>query len=504
MLQATWELLTRAFHNRGSRAHTITETVIYVLIAISLVILALDVTSKIPAGLASIFSGLDRVILVVFGVEYALRILTFRPPVLNVYNRGKAWRIRKHITGRLRYALRPMMLIDLLTVLALVPALRALRAVRLFRLIRTFRLFRYSDPFLGIARGFQENSVLYAGIFSLFGMTVLVGGVTLYLTEFRANPDVSTLADGLWWTIVTLTTVGYGDISPATSMGRIIGAILMVAGMFSLALFAGIVGNSLLQAILNLRNESFRMSNTTDHIVVCGYHEGVHMLLRDLRREVGEEGDILIFHPEPRPGNLPPSYHWVNGDPARESEIAKARVGYARSVIVVASRDLPPQQADARTILICFTIRSYLKNLSATADRERPVHLACEILEEENMQHAELAGADDIVDTSRLGFSLLSRAVFSHGSAASISEVAEGHGDRFYIRDNPFGTTMLYGDLSRQMLTEHGTHTFGVYHTRRHHLDLGPSDELEVEPEDKLVVLTENDGDDPPRPHVEV
>jgi voltage-gated potassium channel len=481
----------------------VTETGIYVLIALSLVILALDVGNRVPEALSGYLAHLDRAILLIFVVEYVLRVATFHPPVLNVYSRGRAWRIRKHTTGMLRYAIRPMMLVDLFTVLALVPALRALRAVRLFRLIRTFRLFRYSDPFLGIARGFQENSVLYAGIFSLFGMTVLVGGVTLYLTEFRANPDVNTLADGLWWTIVTLTTVGYGDISPATSMGRMIGAILMVAGMFSLALFAGIVGNSLLQAILSLRNESFRMSNITDHIVVCGYHEGVHMLLRDLRREVGEEGDIVIFHPESRPANLPPSYHWVNGDPARESEIAKARVGYARSVIVVASRELPPQQADARTILICFTIRSYLERLPATEDRQRPVHLACEILEEENMRHAELAGADDIVDTSRLGFSLLSRAVFSHGSAASISEVAEGHGDRFYIRDNPFGSTMLYGDISRQMLTEHGMHTFGVYHTRQHHLDLGPSDELEVEPDDKLVVLNQPEGEEPSPPRLE-
>lgn len=489
MYHSVWRVLQRAFHERGTRAYAVTEAVIYTLILLSTVTLAIDVAGSPTPRLHEAFLRLDRTILIVFVAEYVLRVATYVPPELKVFELGLAWRVRRHLIGRLRFAMRPLMLVDLLTVLALVPALRALRAIRLFRLIRSMRLFKHSDPFLGVIRGFQENSLLYAGIFGLFGLTVLVGGTTGYLVEAPNNPDVNSLADGLWWTIVTVTTVGYGDVSPTTGLGRIIGGALMVTGMFMLALFAGIVANSLLQAVLTLRNESFRMSNKTDHLIVCGYHEGVDMLLRNLRHEVGDDGEIVIFHPTQRPPNLHPSFYWVNGDPARESEVSKVRIGSARSVIVVASREVPPQQADARTILICFTIRSFLRADAGSKSRQLPVHIACEILEEENVQHAERAGADDIVDTSRLGFSLLTRAVFSHGSAASIAEVAEGHGDRFYIRDNPLEQPATYGELSRQLLAEHNHHTFGVYHRQQEQLDLGPSDDLVVSPDDMIVFL---------------
>lgn len=485
------------FHERDTRAHLVTELIVYLLVALSLVTLGLEVSTRVSGRLLPGLYAFDQALLIVFGLEYILRLATYSPPELEIYAGSRARTLKRHLTGRLRYATHPLMLVDLVTVLALVPPLRVLRAIRLFRIIRSVRLFRYSDPFQSVARGFQENSILYVGIFSLFFLTVLAGGTTLYLVEVRANSDVDSLADGLWWTIVTLTTVGYGDISPATGLGRIIGSVLMVSGMFTLALFTGIVANSLLQGVLNLRNESFRMSNTSNHVVVCGYHEGVDMLLRRLRADMRGVGDIVLFHPGERPSHLPPAYYWVNGDPTRESEVAKARIGSARSVIIVAPRNVPPQQADARTILATFTIRSYLARDPDTEQRKQPVHIACEILEEENLQHAKRAGADDIVDTSRLGFSLLSRAVFSHGATASIAEVAEGHGDRFFIRENPFEESMTYGELSRRLVEERGAHTFGVYHRVNDQLELGPSDDLVVVPTDMVVFLEHERSPEP-------
>lgn len=488
-MRAAWQHIQAAFHDPETRQYKITELVIWVLISVSLITLVLDLSPAATWLPHSLVVALDRVILWFFVAEYFLRLLTVDPPARTLYRQTSSESLRSHVFARLRYAIRPLMVIDLITVLALVPALRALRAFRLFRLIRSARLFKYADPVMGVLRGFQENSLLYAGIFTLLGLTVAVGGVSLFLAEADANPAVETLADGLWWTLVTLTTVGYGDISPATTLGRAIGSVLMIAGMFTLALFAGIVGSSLLQAVLTLRNESFRWSSTMNHIVVCGYHDGVLMLLTELRKEVGSEVEIVLFADGERPGNLPPDYLWVSGDPTRESELAKARVTTARSVLVVARRDASPQQADAESILICFTIRSLLENDEEVAKRRRPLQIAMEILEAENVRHAEKAGADDIVDSSRLGFSLLARSVVSHGSAESIATLASGEGHRFYLEENPYDRQRTFGSISRDLLVERNVNTFGVYHVESHQLELGPSDDLVVAPIDRLVFL---------------
>ena len=143
--------------------------------------------------------------------------------------------------------------IDIITVLAVVPALRGLRAMRLLRLLRTLRVWRYSSPFLGFTRAFQENALLYVLAFSTLGTEVLVGGVTITQAERGYDSAITSFSDGMWWALVTLTTVGYGDMTPVSPLGKSIGSVLMVAGMFTLALFAGIVGQTLLSTVLTIR-----------------------------------------------------------------------------------------------------------------------------------------------------------------------------------------------------------------------------------------------------------
>lgn len=479
---AVLEVVRAAFHRPDTRIYRIVQGSVWTLIALSVALLLLELTLP-EASEPGWLVPLDRAVLGVFVVEIALRLLSFRPPSLNLFRMARGRRLRAHLLGRLRYALHPLMLFDILAVSSLVPGLRGLRALRLLRLARTPTIFRYSSPFQGLQRAFQDNKLLFVFAFSVFGASVMLGGLSIYLLEVRENPGIENLGDGLWWAIVTLTTVGFGDIIPTSVAGKVLGAALMVAGMFNLALFAGIVGNTLLHAVLSIREEQFRMSGILNHLVVCGYDPGARLLLDALLDEVDvERTSMVLFAEGERPGDLPPSLMWVQGDPTKESELDKVRLTHARSVIVVGARDTSPQNADANTILTVFTLRSHLAKKEKVGARQRPVYIVAEILDAENVNHARAAGADEVIETTRLGFSLLAHSVTTPGSGAVMSRVVSAGAHSLFVGRLPEDVEdrVAFGKLARRLKDERRALLLGVRDPATGRDRLNPPDDLPV------------------------
>ena len=437
--------------------------------------------------------SIDRILIWVFTIEYGLRVFSYHPSVLDVMKMSKSRRIRAHILDRLVFAIRPLNLIDLITILGGTPALRALRIFRmlkLFRIVQTFDVLRYSNPFYGILDAYEKNQLLYAfGFFILLGSTTL-GGISIYMAEHILNENITTLADGLWWAMVTITTVGYGDISPVTGLGRVVGGSLMVVGMFTLALFAGIVSQTLLSSVLSLREEQFRMSSTMKHLVICGYSPAARLLLNTLE----EEFDFniikpIIFAPFERPADIPVEYEWIQGDSTKEHELDKVRLVYAAACIVVADQYNNPQTADARTILTVFTLRSYLKKHPMTPTRQHPLTISVEILEDENVEHAKTAGADEIVASTRIGYSMLSHSVAQRGSAKILNSILSAKSQNLYV------TTSIKGYhlpkpfilVQQELKQQFGILVIGIHNDQQDQIN--PANDTIVQPNDGIVYL---------------
>jgi voltage-gated potassium channel len=183
---------------------------------------------------------------VIFTVEYLAR----------VWAAVEAAGYEAPITGRLRYAGRFLMLIDLLAILPFYLTaigigldLRFLRALRLVRLFRLFKLARYSDAvdaFIIVLRERREKLVIAVTANLLL---LIVASSAMYIVEHQAQPDVfPSIPETMWWGVITLTTVGYGDVVPATMLGQAVGAIVAILGIGMFALPAALIATGFAEA----------------------------------------------------------------------------------------------------------------------------------------------------------------------------------------------------------------------------------------------------------------
>ncbi|MBW1878777.1 MAG: ion transporter [Deltaproteobacteria bacterium] len=494
-MQRLFDAIHHAFHDPERRSHRVLHAVVNAVIVFAVVLFSIDLYLGLHGTSPRALFILDRVVLGLFAVELVLRVGSYRPPALAFYDQHRGSLLWTHLFGRFKFCFQPLILVDILAVLALHPLLRGLRALRMLRLVRTAGVFRYSNPLGSLARAFADNRLLYSFAISLLGVEVLVGGLTIYLVETGKNDKIAYLSDGFWWAIVTLTTVGFGDITPQTLEGRLVGAALMVGGMFTLALFAGIAGHTLLSGVLSIREDQFRMSDYIDHIVVCGYEEGSRTLLDALlAEEFAEHTALVLFGPGERPPGVQLPFFWISGDPAKERELNKARVGYARAVVLVGSRVLVPQQADASTILMAFTIRRYLRKLAVTRRRVKPLYIVAEILEPENVEHARASGVDEVIESSRLGFSLVAHAVSEPGTGRIMGRMAAAGEQTVYIGKMPaeVETPITFEELSHAVHARAGVLLMGLRDTRSGTDQINPPDDLQVTAQHELIYLAEH------------
>ncbi len=227
--EAGWRLrLYTVIFEADTRAGRLFDLVLVALILASIAVVIVDSVASFRARHGDVLSALEWTFTLLFTVEYIARLACVRHP----------WRYARSFYG----------VIDLLAVLptylaVLVPELHALIDVRVLRLLRLFRILKlgaYVAEFgaLGRALAAARHKILVFLSFVL--MVVLVMGTLMYVVEGPAHGFTS-IPVGVYWAITTMTTVGFGDITPRTDLGRLIASVMMLLGWGTLAVPTGIV-----------------------------------------------------------------------------------------------------------------------------------------------------------------------------------------------------------------------------------------------------------------------
>ena len=221
------------------------------LIIANVIAVVLETVEPIRNRHATAFSVAEHAATAVFSVEYVLRLWTV------VDLRGGQY--AHPLWGRLRYARSFFALVDLVAVLpALLGLLGAddLRVLRLLRLLRMIKLTRHSRVFNLLWSVFREEAPTIGALIFIMTLTLTISGALAYMVEGEEQPAVfSSIPAAMWWAIETITTVGYGDMVPVTAVGKILGGVVSIIGIGTLALFSGVITVGFLDQLRMIREQ---------------------------------------------------------------------------------------------------------------------------------------------------------------------------------------------------------------------------------------------------------
>lgn len=217
------------------------------LVIASVAAIVLVTVPRYAARYGFFFTVIEIVAVAAFTVEYVLRL--WSAPEHGPYAHLSSW------AARWRFAKSPLALIDLFSILPfylafVVPTSADLRILVMLRLLRFFKLARYSPGMRSLVAVLEaERKALFACAVVLFGL-VLMMATAMHFIEHTAQPDkFGSIPQAMWWAVITLTTVGYGDVVPVTPLGRLVAAFTMLMGIMMLALPIGIVANAFAEEI---------------------------------------------------------------------------------------------------------------------------------------------------------------------------------------------------------------------------------------------------------------
>ena len=274
------------------------DNALHLLVFSNLIAVTLDSVSAIHASYGYFFDIFELISVAIFSLDLLVRIWT---APLDYSNKGET-----NFRSRVRYLLSFGGIIDVVSILpfylqAIFPGadLRVLRALRLFRVLK---LSTYNSALNDLMQAIlEERKSFYAAVY-IFLVVFFIASSLIYYAEHKAHPSgFQSIPDAMYWALITITIVGYGDVTPLTEMGKIIAALAAICGVVVMALLTGIVATAF--AAHMDQKKQFLEAQVLEALRDGKIDQDEHKFLDELRRHFGmskKQAEKLIRDVEER------------------------------------------------------------------------------------------------------------------------------------------------------------------------------------------------------------
>jgi len=334
--------------------------------------------------------------------------------------------------------------------------------------------------FRRILTTFRKNNFGILTIATL--LLICFGTFGGYLAEHNINNQFANLGDSFWWTIVTLSTVGFGDKVPITVTGRVIGAICMIAGPLLLVSFVGAIGIQVydhwMKGVRGMMQVKSKM-----HLIICGWNKKTEEIINEIQDSTLADISITIIA-----DNISASpvhnrrISFIKGNSSELQTLQRANINQARYVIVLAENGMPA--ADQKTVLTVLAIKK--SNPSAI--------ISAELIDINNEEHLKQAGCEITINAPMVSARLLSMSILNPTANAVISELISQKGNEVYRIKTPekyIGIQFL--DALSELKKHQNILTIGI--ERGGNVLLNIDAKERIQPDDLLMIISE---DSPP------
>ena len=257
LVQRTYEILEGVTNDKITKSFQI---FIVTLISVNVLVVVIETEESVLDEYGYLFYPFEVFSVIIFTGEYAARLLVYRSNP----------KYQKSKFGLVRFIFSPMMLVDLAAILPfflpfVLADMRIIRIIRLLRLFRLFKLARYSDPMKTLGEVIKAKTGDLAIAFFILFIVLIFASSLMYYAENEAQPEhFSSIPASMWWGIITLATIGYGDTFPVTVAGKVIAAGVAVIGIAVYAIPAGIMASAFTE---QLKKQKDQKNNKCPH---CG------------------------------------------------------------------------------------------------------------------------------------------------------------------------------------------------------------------------------------------
>jgi voltage-gated potassium channel len=370
------------------------------------------------------------VVSLVFAIEYLLRLWVYSDvhiEIIRAYEEAKFLRkpfelskvLLKIAREKFRYVVSLPAIIDLLAIL---PAYRPLRILRIFVLFRVFKLLRYTksiNQFVDVLS--NKRFELYTLLFLLLFIMV-TAGIAIYVFEEDQNPNITSLFDAFYWALVTISTVGYGDIAPVTPQGRMISILIIISGIAMISFVTSVIVSAFSEKLDVLKENRIieELNRSESFLIICGYGQMTKMFLRqekgmDKRHYVIIDKDSDVVEQAVKDG-----YQAIHEDASRHDVLARFNYEYAKITVLCLT------ESDIENIYIALNAKSLSPMIKVIARAT-----------DESMQKKyKLAGVDHVLlpaqVTGMMLLAAITRPVMFRGLHALLTGQHVAHIDEVY------------------------------------------------------------------------